>query len=110
MRELPGKPSHKLLKWTLGGLFLLILPAGLSAEDLSLQALVTPSTIVLKDGHAVTFAIHGFIEFKALAEVFPYIDTQVRALEAGWSCLPLKRANSWRGNCYAMPSRAALSR
>ncbi len=77
MRELPGKPSHKLLKWTLVGLFLLILPAGLSAEDLSLQALVTPSTIVLKDGHAVTFAIHGFIEFKALAEVFPYIDTQV---------------------------------
>ena len=51
------------------------LPAG--AEQLSLQALVTPSTVVLsKDGHPVTFALHGFIEFKSLNEMFSYIDSQ----------------------------------
>jgi hypothetical protein len=82
MRELPGKMNHIMPRWTLLGLFLLILlllilPTGLTAEDLSLQALVTPSTIVLKDGHPVTFALHAFIEFKSMAEVFPYIDSQM---------------------------------
>jgi hypothetical protein len=48
----------------------------LSADQVSLQAIVTPSTIILKDGHPVTFAIHGFIEFKSLAELFPYIESQ----------------------------------
>jgi hypothetical protein len=48
------------------------------AQQLSLQALVTPSTIILKDGHPVTFALHGFIEFKSLSEMFPYIDSQTR--------------------------------
>src|SRR5579863_957786 len=49
------------------------------AEQLSLQALVTPSTVVLsKDGHPVTFALHGFIEFKSLNELFSYIDSQNR--------------------------------
>ena len=46
------------------------------AQQLSLQALVTPSTVVLKDGHAVTFALHGFLEFKSLNEMFAYIDSQ----------------------------------
>lgn len=46
------------------------------AEPISLQALVTPSTITEKDGHPVTFAIHGLIEFKSLAEAFAYIDSQ----------------------------------
>ena len=41
-----------------------------------MQAIVTPSTVVLKDGHPVTFALHGFIEFKSLAELFSYIDSQ----------------------------------
>ncbi|HTS37736.1 MAG TPA: hypothetical protein VMH04_18825 [Candidatus Solibacter sp.] len=41
-----------------------------------MQALVTPSTIIEKDGHAVTFAIHGLIEFKSLAEAFAYIESQ----------------------------------
>ena len=45
-------------------------------QDVSLQSLVTPSTIISKDGHVVTFAIHGFIEFKSLAELFPYIKSQ----------------------------------
>lgn len=46
------------------------------SEPLSLQQLVTPSTVILKDGRPVSFAIHGFIEFKSLAEVFPYIESQ----------------------------------
>ena len=53
-----------------------ILPA--RAEPISLQALVTPSTVIEKDGKPLTFAIHGFIEFQSLSEVFPYIDGQLR--------------------------------
>jgi hypothetical protein len=48
------------------------------SQELSLQALVTPSTMILKDGHPVTFALHGFIEFKSLSELFPYIDSQTK--------------------------------
>lgn len=62
--------------WVLVGVAGLSLRVPLQAEPVSLQALVTPSTIIVKDGHAVTFAVHGFIEFKALAELFPYIDSQ----------------------------------
>jgi len=51
------------------------------ARELSLQAVVTPSTLVLKDGKTVTFAIHGFIEFRSLGEVFPYIDGETRRWE-----------------------------
>jgi hypothetical protein len=78
MCELPGKLNRKVLRWMLTGLVLWIMTTGLSAEDLSLQGLVTPSTIVLKDGRPVTFAIYGFIEFKSLAEVFPYIESRVQ--------------------------------
>jgi hypothetical protein len=48
------------------------------AQSLSLQSLVTPSTVLSKDGHTVTFAVHGFVEFHSLAELFPYIDSQAR--------------------------------
>src|SRR5580704_8190328 len=48
------------------------------AQQLSLQALVTPSTTILKDGHPVVFALHGFIEFKSLADLFPYIESQTQ--------------------------------
>ena len=48
------------------------------AQAVSLQALVTPSTKIFKDDQPVTFAIHGFIEFKSLAELFPYIASQTR--------------------------------
>jgi hypothetical protein len=48
----------------------------LFAQELSLQALVTPSTVVIKDGHPVTFAIHAFIEFKSLNDAFSYIESQ----------------------------------
>jgi len=50
----------------------------LPAQQISLQALVTPSTVIIKDGHPVTFAVHGFIEFKSLAELFPYVVSQAK--------------------------------
>jgi hypothetical protein len=50
----------------------------LCAEGISLQALVTPSTEIVKDGRPVMFALHGFIEFKSLAELFPYIESQTQ--------------------------------
>jgi hypothetical protein len=56
----------------------LLCSASLPAQPVSLQAIVTPSTVVLEDGQPVTFAVHGFIEFKSLAELFPYIDSQTR--------------------------------
>ena len=49
-----------------------------AAESLSLQEIVNPSTVISKDGHQVVFAIHGSIEFKSLAESFPYISEQSR--------------------------------
>src|ERR1700719_4591745 len=54
----------------------LLTPGLLSAQELSLQNLVTPSTVISKDGHPVTFAIHAFIEFNSLKEAFPYIESQ----------------------------------
>ena len=57
-------------------LVLAALALPLQAQQVSLQALVTPSTTILKDGRPVTFALHGFIEFKTLADLFPYIDSQ----------------------------------
>lgn len=55
-----------------------LLGVRLSAQQLSLNDLVKPSTIVLKEGRPVTFAIHGFVEFKSLAETFPYIEAQTK--------------------------------
>jgi hypothetical protein len=48
----------------------------LRAQQISLQALVTPSTVIQKDGHPVTFALHGFIEFQSLNQMFAYIESQ----------------------------------
>jgi hypothetical protein len=62
--------------WLMLAAGFLLLRAPLHAEPVSLQALVTPSTVILKDGQAVRFAVHGFIEFNSLAELFPYIDSQ----------------------------------
>jgi len=55
---------------------LLFCTTALQAQQISLQALVTPSTTIMKDGHPLTFALHSFIEFNSLAELFPYIDAQ----------------------------------
>jgi hypothetical protein len=57
-------------------LFGVVLSYPLPAQELSLQSVATPSTIIVKDGHPVEFAIHDFIEFQSLAEVFPYIESQ----------------------------------
>jgi len=54
----------------------LLTPGLSSAQELSLKKLVTPSTVISKDGHPVTFAIHTFIEFNSLKDAFPYIESQ----------------------------------
>jgi len=70
----PGRSLSRA--WILVALLPLILSGWLPAEAVSLQAIVTPSTVLLKDGRPVTFAVHRFIEFNSLAELFPYIDSQ----------------------------------
>jgi hypothetical protein len=72
--SLPG--LLRCVAWTI--LIGSVLAVSLQAQELSLQSVVTPSTIVVKDGQPVKFAIHGFIEFNSLAEVFPYIESQTR--------------------------------
>ncbi len=32
----------------------------------------------MKDGHPIPFALHGFIEFNSLAQLFPYIESQTQ--------------------------------
>jgi len=64
--------------WIIAFVFPLIATASLGAQALSLPQLVTPSTVITKDGKPVAFAIHGFIEFQSLADAFPYIDSQRR--------------------------------
>src|SRR5580765_7183409 len=56
----------------------MVLIAPLQAEQISLQAVVTPSTTILEDDRPVIFALHGFIEFRTLAELFLYIDSQTQ--------------------------------
>lgn len=70
------------------------LVAPLRAEPLSLRAVVTPSTTILKDGHAVTFALHGFVEFKTLADLFPYIDSQNQRWKTGLDAAARKKLAS----------------
>jgi hypothetical protein len=74
--------SSRRGRWVRGcvilGLMGLVVRLPLQAEPASLQALVTPSTVIVKDGHTVTFAVHGFIEFTSLSELFPYIETQTQ--------------------------------
>jgi hypothetical protein len=51
-------------------------PVPLRAADVTLQEVVTPSTVILKDGHPLAFAVHGVVNFNSLAELFPYIEAQ----------------------------------
>jgi hypothetical protein len=74
MKELMGKRVCSLVIAVVA--IAVVLRAPLRAQQISLDALVTPSTTILKDGRPLTFAIHGFIEFKSLAELFPFIDAQ----------------------------------
>ena len=48
------------------------------SQTLSLQQLVTPSTILRKDGQIVRFAVHGFVEFESLAGLFTYVESQAQ--------------------------------
>ena len=55
--------------------FILLVPPSLrAATDLTLDDLVTPSAVFVKDGQPVTFALLGFIELRTLEELFSYID------------------------------------
>jgi hypothetical protein len=71
-----SKKFHCIWRLALGLVFAVSLLTPLWAEPVSLQAIVTPSTVIMKDGHPVIFALHGFIEFKSLTEMFPYIESQ----------------------------------
>lgn len=62
-------------RWVLSSL-LPLLAGHAHAQPLPLQTLVMPSTVIQKEGHPVPFALHGFIEFKSLTELFLYIETQ----------------------------------
>lgn len=78
--------GNAILRWmTLASFSALALTTPVSAQQLSLQDVITPSTVILKDGRPVVFAIHGFIEFKSLAEVFPYIESQSQRWEGKMS-------------------------
>jgi len=68
----------KLPRLTLSVLLALAGAGGANAETIPLETLVTPSSVLEKDGKPVTFAIHGFIEFRSLAEAFSYIDVQIQ--------------------------------
>jgi len=69
---------------------LLFFALPLGAQQISLQELVTPSTVISKDGRTTRFALHAFIEFNTLAEMFPYIDAQTRR----WPDLDMKQRQS----------------
>ena len=70
---------HQVCWRTILSSFLILIAAlSLRAQELSLQAVVAPSTVIVRDGKPVTFAIHGFIEFRSLAEVFAYIEAQTQ--------------------------------
>lgn len=83
-----------------------ILSFSVQAQQLSLQTLVTPSTTILKDGRPVTFALHGFIEFKSLAEMFPYIETQTKR----WESIPSFSADKRQALARELLRRGVESR
>jgi hypothetical protein len=70
---------------------ILIATVPLRGQEISLQAVVTPSTVIVKNGQPVTFAIHGFIEFKSLSEVFPYIESQMQRWNGGGAAVDTHR-------------------
>jgi hypothetical protein len=73
-----GKFMRVIQRMAWIAVFALLSGAPSQAQLVSLQALVRPSTTIVKEGHVIRFAIHGFIEFKSLAELFPYIEMQTQ--------------------------------
>src|SRR4051812_8915611 len=71
------KQFRAISKWAVC-VILLALSASAQIEQISLEKIVTPSTVLSKNGQPITFALHGFIEFKSLAEMFPYIESQAK--------------------------------
>src|SRR6266849_7148142 len=64
--------------WWLAEIFLLVAVASVPvrAQEFSLQKIITQSTVIVKDGRTVRFAIHAFVEFASLEEAFRYVETQ----------------------------------
>ena len=74
---MPFDEGNKWFRWTVAAVAILMLRGqALGAERLTLNLVVTPSTVIVKDGKPVPFAIHGFIEFVSLSEAFRYIEAQ----------------------------------
>ena len=93
---------RRLMQWLM---LTPVLASPLLAQPVSLQAVVTPSTTISKDSHVVTFALHGFIEFKSLSDLFPYIDSQTQRWKGSLDDAGRQRS---RANCCAAELRAVL--
>src|SRR6266852_3980968 len=78
MKNVSGVDRRTLWRTVFTGFVILAVAVSVRAQEPSLQAVVTPSRVIVKDGRPVTFAIHGFIEFRSLGEVFPYIEAQTQ--------------------------------
>src|SRR4030081_576058 len=72
------RSSACILRWAAYAALAATLGVTAQTQQVSLREIVTPSNVVMKDGRPVTFALHGFIEFKSLAELFPYIESQTQ--------------------------------
>jgi hypothetical protein len=92
----------------LGGLHSLF-TTPLAAQNLSLQAVVTPSTVIVKDGRPVTFAIHGLVEFHSLAEAFLYITAQSQRWPGNTSLDPGERQQLVRALLHEAVESRVLS-
>jgi hypothetical protein len=83
MNVLQRKPRW-MSRWAICAALLAVAPgAWAQTQQISLQEIVTPSTVIVKGGRPVTFALHGFIEFKSLAEMFRYIESQTQRWPGG---------------------------
>lgn len=76
--EYPRRVSQRIGVVFCAAAIVLVFSLPLCAQPVSLQALVAPSTTIMKDGRPVKFAVHGFIEFQSLAELFRYIESQTQ--------------------------------
>ena len=45
-------------------------------QQILLDDVVNPSTVIVKNGETVKFAIHGYVEFSSLQESFAYVEAQ----------------------------------